>query len=50
MLQNADSACPYLYWRDGKKGHTESAFRDACHTSSGYLYSQVTFNQVGTGY
>ena len=33
--RNADSACPVLYWRDGKKGHAESAFRDACRTSSG---------------
>ena len=33
--RNAESACPFLYWRDGKKGHTESAFRDACRTSSG---------------
>ena len=32
--RNADSACPFLYWRDGKKGHAESAFRDACRTSS----------------
>ena len=31
--RNADSACPFLYWRDGKKGHAESAFRDACRTS-----------------
>ena len=35
--RNADSACPFLYWRDGKKGHAESAFRDACRTSSGLL-------------
>ena len=33
--RNADSVCPFLYWRDGKKGHAESAFRDACRTSSG---------------
>ena len=26
----------FLYWRDGKKGHAESAFRDACRTSSAY--------------
>ena len=32
--RNAESACPFLYWRDGKKGHAESAFRDACRTSS----------------
>ena len=32
--RNADSACRFLYWRDGKKGHAESAFRDACCTSS----------------
>ena len=23
-----------LYWRDGNKGHAESAFCDACRTSS----------------
>ena len=34
--RNADSACPFLYWRDGKKGHAGSAFRDACRTSSGH--------------
>ena len=34
--RNADSACPFLYWRNGKKGHAESAFRDACRTSSGF--------------
>ena len=33
--QNADSACPFLPSRQYKKGHTESAFRDACRTSSG---------------
>ena len=33
---NADSACPFLYWCNGKKGHAESAFRDACRTSSGW--------------
>ena len=33
--RNADSACPFLYWCDGKKGNDESAFRDACRTSSG---------------
>ena len=32
--RNADSACPFLYWCDGKKGHAESAFRDTCRTSS----------------
>ena len=32
--RNAESACPFLYWRDGKKGHAESAFRDACRTCS----------------
>ena len=31
----ADSACPFLYWSQCKKGHAESAFRDASHTSSG---------------
>ena len=35
--RNADSACPFLYWRDGKKGHAESAFRDARRTSSGLV-------------
>jgi hypothetical protein len=24
----------FLYWRDGKKGYAESAFRDTCRTSS----------------
>ena len=33
--RNADSACPVLYWRDGKKGHAESAFRGACATFGG---------------
>ena len=33
--QNADSACPFLPSRQYKKGHAESAFRDACRTSSG---------------
>ena len=32
--RNADSVCSFLYWRDGKKGHAESAFRNACRTSS----------------
>ena len=32
--QNADSACPFLPSRQYKKGHAESAFRDACRTSS----------------
>ena len=30
--RNADSACPFFQY---KKGHTESAIRDACRTSSG---------------
>ena len=34
--RNADSACPFLPLRQYKKGHTESAFRDACRTSSGH--------------
>ena len=33
--QIADSACPFLYWSQCKKGHAESAFRDTCRTSSG---------------
>ena len=33
--RNADSACPFLPSRQYKKGHAESAFRDACRTSSG---------------
>ena len=33
--RNADSACPFLYWCNGKKGRAESAFHDACRTSSG---------------
>ena len=31
--RNADSACPFLPSRQYKKGHAESAFRDACRTS-----------------
>ena len=34
--RNADSACPFLPSRQYKKGHVESAFRDACRTSSAY--------------
>ena len=33
-VRNADSACPFLPSRQYKKGHAESAFRDACRTSS----------------
>ena len=29
-----NSACPFLPSRQYKKGHAESAFRDACRTSS----------------
>ena len=32
--RNADSACPFLPSRQYKTGHAESAFRDACRTSS----------------
>ena len=32
--QIPDSVCPFLYWSQCKKGHAESAFRDACRTSS----------------
>jgi hypothetical protein len=76
--RNADSVCPFVYWRDGKrimpsqhfvthviphvsrnansvcpffvspwwqkwwqKGYAESAFRDACHTSSGYDHNTM---------
>ena len=39
--RNAESACPFLYWRDGKKGHAESAFRDACRTSSGHSHNDM---------
>ena len=35
---------PFCIGRDGKKGHAESAFRDACRTSSGKtLYSSSNF-------
>ena len=50
--RNADSACPFLYWRDGKKGHAESAFRDACRTSSALshcLFPKAMDNQPGKG-
>ena len=40
--RNADSACPFLYWRDGKNGHAESAFRDACRTSSGAMSCRIS--------
>ena len=43
--RNADSACPFLHWRDGKKGHAESAFRDACRTSYSYC-SVVQWNAL----
>ena len=33
--RNADSVCPFLPSRQYKKGHAESAFRDARRTSSG---------------
>ena len=33
---------PFLYWRDGKKGHAESAFRDTCRTSSGLLLVKIS--------
>ena len=33
---NADSACPFLPLHQYRKGHAESAFRDACRTSSGW--------------
>ena len=35
--RNADSACPFLPSRQYKTGHAESAFRDACRTSSGQI-------------
>ena len=37
--RNADSACPFLPSRQYKTGHAESAFRDACRTSSGHYGS-----------
>ena len=37
--RNADSACPFLPSRQYKKGRAESAFRDACHTSSDFCLS-----------
>ena len=45
--RNADSACPFLPSRQCKTGHAESAFRDACRTSSGYgaLVNQETRNE-----
>ena len=43
--RNAESACPFLYWRDGKKGHAESAFRDACRTSSDVKLYFTTFRR-----
>ena len=33
--QNADSALPFFAIAPIQKGHAESAFRDACRTSSG---------------
>ena len=43
--RNADSACPFLPSRQYKTGHAESAFRDACRTSSGpYGYVTHTIN------
>ena len=38
--RNADSACPFLPSRQYKKEHAESAFRDACRTSSACLEVQ----------
>ena len=37
VSRNADSACPFLPSRQYKKGHAESAFHDACRTSSAPL-------------
>ena len=45
MSRNADSVCPFLPSRQYKKGHAESAFRDACRTSSAPL---ATCDQTGT--
>ena len=48
VSRNADSACPFLYWHDGKKGHAESAFRDrdACRTSSDVLTDDPAYCQM----
>ena len=44
----------FLYWCDGKKGHAESAFRDACQTSSGvyhlYIVHFVVYKALVRGY
>ena len=45
VSRNADSACPFSPSRQYKKGHAESAFRDACRTSSAPL---ATCDQTGT--
>ena len=45
VSRNADSACPFLPSRQYKKGHAESAFCDACRTSSAPL---ATCDQTGT--
>ena len=34
-VTNCRLSMPFLYWSHWKKGHAESAFRDACRTSSG---------------
>ena len=47
--RNAESVCPFLYWRDGKKGHAESALRDACRTSSVHTPPKSYLNHLGKG-
>ena len=44
--RNADSACPFLPSRQYKKGHAESAFRDACRTSSGCNHGRVNTKAI----
>ena len=40
---------PFCIGRDGKKKHAESAFRDACRTSSGVTLSAVCVWRGGGG-
>ena len=42
----ADSACPFLYWSQCKKGHAKSAFRDSCRTSSAWSEWCVCLGEV----
>ena len=45
--RNADSACPFLPSRQYKKGHADSAFRDACRTSSDSTYGKSLVWDLG---